>query len=212
MHAGPSTSERHRTTLVLAVLLATLLALAAWWSPAVGAGPTQPSAESPAEAVEVHGDWTVDVYEPDGTLAASHEFQNALTGQGPRALVSVMGGIATVQGWSVAYRCPGIGTNAFQECYLSEPGLTANFGGPTVNTLEVGMEGQLPSPRLVLEGKTDATDDFTMDRVATYVVTRTPFSGGVTEDRERFTQKLLAEPIDIQRGQQLVIRVEISFS
>jgi hypothetical protein len=44
------------------------------------------SGQPATEGIEVHGNWTIDIHDPDGTLAASHEFANALTDTGDELL------------------------------------------------------------------------------------------------------------------------------
>ena len=58
------------------------------------------------EGVKVHGHWTLDVRNPDGTLAASRDFENALVtsaavGQGEFALASVLAGTARAINWQI---------------------------------------------------------------------------------------------------------------
>jgi hypothetical protein len=45
-----------------------------------------------SESVGVHGHWTIEVRNRDGSLARRHEFKNALQNDGARALVDVLAG------------------------------------------------------------------------------------------------------------------------
>ncbi|GEM_PF-1860829 len=70
---------------------------------------------SPTQTVEVHGDWTIEVRDPDGTLASQHTFTNDLTEDGARALAGLLAGTFFPGGfdgsgskWSV-YLVPGSG-------------------------------------------------------------------------------------------------------
>ena len=71
---------------LLAVAFITLLTLAtgcAWISPA---------AETTSDGIQVHGHWTVTVTNPDGSVDAVHEFENALTDYGKSALAHLITG------------------------------------------------------------------------------------------------------------------------
>src|SRR5271168_3514589 len=87
-----------RQSLVLATLFAMLLlaadisrAQSSATSPATptakmaapsAAKPVRPAAKLPAksphEGITVHGHWTIDVKNPDGTVASHHEFENSI--------------------------------------------------------------------------------------------------------------------------------------
>jgi len=57
---------------------------------------SQPVAEvapqGTSDGIKVHGDWTVTVTNPDGTVEAVHEFENALAQSGPQALGVLIAG------------------------------------------------------------------------------------------------------------------------
>lgn len=75
--------------------------------PAPQAAQTGASGESTAkgnqEGIRVHGHWTIEVRNPDGTLAARREFENSINAYSGAQLVSaaLTGGI-TMGGWQVA--------------------------------------------------------------------------------------------------------------
>ena len=71
---------------LLAITVITLLALG------TGCAWISPSSETTSDGIQVHGHWTVTVTNPDGTLDAVHEFDNALTGYGARLLIRVLTG------------------------------------------------------------------------------------------------------------------------
>ena len=69
---------------ILVTTFITLLALAtgcAWISPA---------AETASDGIQVHGHWTMTVTNPDGTLDAVHEFENALAESGADLLTLLL--------------------------------------------------------------------------------------------------------------------------
>lgn len=63
-----------------------LLAVVALIVASCGGG--APEAAAPSEGIQVHGDWTVDVYNPDGSLDQHREFSNALTEFGVEILLN----------------------------------------------------------------------------------------------------------------------------
>ena len=72
---------------LLAIAFITLMALGmgcAWISPA--------SETTSSDGIQVHGHWTVTVTNPDGSVDAVHEFDNALTNYGKSALSSLITG------------------------------------------------------------------------------------------------------------------------
>src|SRR5688572_769639 len=50
------------------------------------AGEAAPPAGGPREGIQVHGAWTIAIYNSDGSLASLTEFENALHEEGPRVL------------------------------------------------------------------------------------------------------------------------------
>src|SRR5258708_28345998 len=57
--------------------------------------------EGPSDGIKVHGHWTIDVKNPDGSLASHHDFENALTTQGADVLARLLGRVDTAVGWEV---------------------------------------------------------------------------------------------------------------
>src|SRR5262245_35623432 len=51
--------------------------------PAADPHETQESAKGPGLGIKVHGHWTIDVRNPDGSLASHNEFENAFMGHQP---------------------------------------------------------------------------------------------------------------------------------
>ena len=105
---------RATAALVLALALSTFPAA---FSRAVNAQtPPKASAQTPAkttapaareskggqnEGIKVHGHWTIDVRNPDGTLVTHSEFENALTAQGKDALAQYLARVSTVGLWQI---------------------------------------------------------------------------------------------------------------
>lgn len=49
-----------------------------------------PTASAQDEGIKVHGDWVIEVLNPDGTLVTRHEFKNALTADGKQFLANLL--------------------------------------------------------------------------------------------------------------------------
>ena len=54
-----------------------------------------------SEGIQVHGDWVIEVRDPDGTLVTHREFRNALEGFGDDALADFLGRQTSVGLWQV---------------------------------------------------------------------------------------------------------------
>jgi hypothetical protein len=88
--------------------------------PANGAHPIAPTAQWPVpeehaangvhNAIAVHGHWTIEVRNPDGTLVTHREFENSLQTSGAAFIEDVLLGIYTIQGYEVGMG----GTNSAQ--------------------------------------------------------------------------------------------------
>ena len=55
---------------------------------------SKPTDEGGKEGIKVHGHWTIDVKNPDGTLAQHHEFENSFQPGGSIAIIQLITGIA----------------------------------------------------------------------------------------------------------------------
>ena len=84
------------------------------------ASASAPSANNgPNEGVKVHGYWTIDVTNPDGSLASHNEFENSLTANGATMLAQVLGRTKSAGGWDIYVDNTSNGSNAFQ--YRPDP-------------------------------------------------------------------------------------------
>ena len=88
--------------------------------------------QSPASGmntgIKVHGHWTIDVLNPDGTLVKHVEFENALTLVGAETLPLILGRAATPGAWAI-----GLGYGAV---------------GPAPDRGDATSKRRLPSPRM----------------------------------------------------------------
>ena len=127
----PSTMLRITTALMIALSLSTLhLGL----SPAVSAQTpsktkTTASAEQGGqkEGFKVHGHWTIDVRNPDGTLVTHREFENALFISGARMLAQFLGRAAVPGQWWIVLNdgfnstaCGTLGAGIPAACVITE--------------------------------------------------------------------------------------------
>lgn len=176
-------------------------------------GGTPPEAKGPSEGIQVHGDWTIDVYNEDGSLDEHLEFSNALTANGAQTLIELLSADRSGGPWnfeigestSPAEVCP---TTGFQgRCFVS----------PIAAEL-VDSDGDGTPETLRLAGSADIEADGQIEYVVTVnrtcVDTIAPAdcsSGGVFR---RFTEKTL-DPGDVAAvtaGQTVQVQVEISFT
>ena len=96
------TKRRNTASAVAAVAL---LALVLGSQPAARAGSDSPQPSGPSEGIKVHGDWTIEIRNPDGTVASRHVFKNALVpGGGDTALARLLGRTLAPFHWRVSHR------------------------------------------------------------------------------------------------------------
>jgi hypothetical protein len=99
----------------------------------------------PREGVKVHGHWTIDVRNPDGTLASHRDFENSLQLTGAAVLVGTLDRSNVTGLWQVALftaSAPGP-CNSGKTCYIGEsaevyPVDSRNLtvtSGPTIGSL-----------------------------------------------------------------------------
>jgi len=180
------------------------------------------------EGIKVHGDWTIEVRNSDGTLAQRREFKNALVAQGATALANVLGRQKSLSNWSVTLSdvsglgpCVSGGSGGAVACAILESVL-GNLGDPTrfFPNLSVAVPTSGPnSGKLVLSGSATAsnTQPSSIADVSTWIElcpnTTQPGSNcsflGLTSN---FTQHILQTPLTIAPGQIIQVTVVFSFS
>src|SRR5262249_34009856 len=77
--------------------LMTELAVLAFAAAPARAQEEKETPRGPGDGIKFHGHWTIDVKNPDGSLASHHEFENALIGSGALALSLVLAHDSTIQ-------------------------------------------------------------------------------------------------------------------
>ena len=199
--------------------VAMLLALAAPAFSQTTATRVQPASGSsgvPQEGIKVHGDWTLTVSNPDGTVAAVHEFKNGLSvGVGAdRRLASLLGGDVVPGKWVVGFAVTpsdacGTGTGG---CHIAEPPLS--FGQSTNLTKTIPTVGP-DAGKLMLRGSVRMVSAASISIVFTQMTVcaaATPPDTCVGSNVAEFTRKLLTQVIPVSAEQLVEVKVVISFS
>jgi hypothetical protein len=195
------------------------VAAAAWLGPGT-AGASEPGKSGPSEGIKVHGHWTIELKDPNGSLASTHEFENAL-------IVSMNGGSALLSGllanfysdpiWTVSLYGPDTTGPCRHDtapqmwpCRITEA-RSPFSGGEYSKNLVVGLPvvssgGVRPAGTFELSGSATAVHDgpITLVDSAWYVAARNTFGS--------FTAKALPSPIQVRAGQIIQVKVVFSFS
>jgi hypothetical protein len=173
----------------------------------------------PSEAIKVHGHWTIDVQNPDGSLVSHNEFENALDSFGALRLAEMLArlkvpGVWNIGLWQVGTArrpCPSYFNGA---CVIGEVGSTdpeAQFKTMTVSVPTSGPN----QGKLVLKGTATAEADGDINTVYTdlgYCAgTTAPASCPAYRD-STFTRKDFSSPVQVLAGQIIQVTVVISFS
>lgn len=159
-----------------------------------------------AEGIKVHGRWTIDVRNPDGTLASHNEFDNALTLDGRQVLAGLLSRFWQAGEWRITLfnglaqpnPCGGV-------CVLNEH---VGPGAPGLGELGINLAldtSGRPTGTFNLSGATQATTGGLIDWVATIQV---PAGFGF----KIFTEHQLAAPITVTPNQIIQVTVVFSFS
>ena len=187
------------------------------------------------EGIQVHGSWTIDVLNPDGSLAGHHEFENAFFGED--ILASVLAREWLPIRWDVLLLDEAFGDNQIcggdlngvftrANCLIQE-NVGTGFSAPPpadntaiFNTLtrEVFANDEtFPETFLVLNGSAVAA----FDGELADVITRITYADNCGEnypddcspigDTETFTAKDLDPPIPVLEGQQVLVNIVLDF-
>jgi hypothetical protein len=184
------------------------------------AGTAEPSPGAPREAIKVHGDWTIEVKNPDGSLVSHHEFANALDSSGGVALAQMLARTKVAGEWGVSLWQVGSGlrppcpSSSDGACFIGEVG-GENPGAP-FKTLTVSVPPTGPNAgKLVLSGQATAEADGDIARVSTLVglCAGTTAPASCTNYRSTvFTAHNFPTPIVVLANQIVQVTVVISFS
>ena len=199
------TQLRHKPLAAAAAMLALVLGS----QPAARAGSDAPPPGGPSEGIKVHGRWTIDILNPDGSLVSHYEFENAFANHlgGSTFMNGVLSRSKRVGNWQISLAgSPACYANG-APCWIVEPGTPIEGGVLSVATPTTGPN----AGKFVLSGSTTAP------RAAQISVVQTgtddcPAVGTCTVSSFGFTQKVLTAPIDLAEGQIIQVTVVISFS
>jgi len=171
----------------------------------------------PHEGIQVHGHWTIEVRNPDGSLVTHREFENSLQ-QGALALGGILGRQNSPGFWginlSTSADCAGSSSQPILVCTIIEP--TPNFASVTGRS--TNLVTTVSNNGLILSGSITvllALQITAVQSLLTLCPATTPSptcaaSPGVTGNAFTFTN--LATPIAVATGQTVQATVAISFS
>lgn len=184
------------------------------------------SSGGPQEGVKVHGHWTIEVRDPDGTLVTQREFENALTPAGAATLIRILARQNAPGFWRVILIgsptvCPTGNCEITEGTGLAVDGrpISNVFGGLTVTA---SPSGTSPN-RLALTGSATAGNITTVAQVTTNLHlcnagTLPPGRGceatgpGAGGPSFVITSTSLNPAVSVTSGQQIQITVVMSFS
>ena len=168
------------------------------------------------EGIHVSGAWTIEVFNPDGTLAERREFQNALTN--PQIIAQMMTGQRSAGFWAVRL-AGGICLNGatpwdcdiIDEDWPNAAG-TAEFKNLIITTPTGGADAN----KIVLSGLASAQRSASITRVDTQLTVchsaTAPDNCANTVQYLGFTSKTLSPAISVSNGQIVNVRVVIGFN
>lgn len=168
------------------------------------------------EGIKVHGDWTLTVRNPDGTVAARHEFKNGLyPGGGDKILVQLLAGTAVTGQWTIMlFPTSAAACNANQ----SPCSITENSTPTSANSRDLTRTVPTTGPdagKLVLRGSVRVPNGTSFTTVQTELTSCAPASAPascVSGAGVGFTQRTLATPVAVAQDQLVEVKVVISFS
>ena len=210
-------SQRRNTPSAVAAVA--MLALVLGSQPSARAAADESPAGAQSEGIKVHGQWTIDVLNPDGSLASHHEFRNALHAFGALRLAEMLArtkssGVWNIGLWQVGTArkpCPSYFNGA---CVIGEVGSTdpeAQF-----KTMTVSVPASGPNQgKLVLSGTATVEADGDIYTVYTdrgYCPANVAPANCAAYRDSTFTRKDFASPIVVLAGQIVQVAVVISFS
>lgn len=179
-------------------VLKTVLALSLGLVAAPLAAQSSDGASGTGEGVNVHGDWVIEVVNPDGTVQARHEFANALQNAGAMYLAARLSGASQPVANPLEIFLGGAGCN----CLIRAPGAPdPGLGAAQGNDLLMSVNGGA----VILRGSVPVQATGEVTQVGTYFV---PGEGGFGV----FTLKALDAGVAVIEGQTLVVTVTLSFS
>lgn len=171
------------------------------------------------EGIKVHGHWTIEVRNPDGTVVTHREFENSLVAPGATLLAGVLGRQNTVGGWTLtlfsqAGPQPCVTSGSATDCLIVEPGSGTSGGTNLFSTLSVSVGA---SGSLVLSGTAVAGQNGTIDRVLSQDNVCAPTiapAACVSHENNAYylTSATLTSPVNVSFGQTVAVTVTLTFA
>jgi hypothetical protein len=177
----------------------------------------------PQESITVHGHWTIEVINPDGTLANHREFENALMIGAQAGLTQILGRDYSVGGWDIALMnnsgtSPFIGSGGYSDFGAIVESSYPDSAPFIFKTLTISNNGIQNPAWLKLAGTATAQRDGSITSVVTGVTLLSPdqvpsgtYSSSGLGGSTGFTMSDI-NAVDMVAGQQIVVTVVISFS
>ena len=166
------------------------------------------------EGIKVHGDWTLTVRNPDGTIAAVHEFKNALsvTTGADGVLARLLLGTASTGQWSIAFGMnPPGGCGVGPNCVITES--TTLFPGHSTDLTKTIPTTGPDAGKFVLRGSVRFVNATNITVVTTNLATcTTSATPTCNTGAPEFTRKLLQQLTPVAPDQLVEVKVVISFS
>jgi hypothetical protein len=175
-----------------------------------------------AEGVQVHGHWTIEVREPDGTLVQRREFENAITSNGQLTLARILSRSYVFGNWRINF-----GGNAGFNCNSYPCDIGESTDADTTTGVVKNLTVTENSDGITLSGSNTVSvnDDITNVRTLTAICSATgtypspvdcitaPFGDGDTGSLLGiFTDTSLSPVIPVLSGQVVQVTVILSFS
>jgi hypothetical protein len=159
----------------------------------------------PREGIKVHGHWTIDVRNPDGTLASHREFENSLQTTGVAALSSSLARTGVIGSWKVDLLTSSAGVIGA----LSETFGNLTVGAPTSgpNNGNLVLNGSFTDVQGGIIANVESLFDFCSPGV---LPSSCNDANAIAETL--FTLRVLTTPVSVVTGQLVQVTVVISFS
>jgi hypothetical protein len=173
-------------------------------------GSAMPDAAGPSEGIQVHGDWTIEIYNDDGSLDQRHEFSNALVNGG--YITGTLGGVVTPGQWLIRLFGP------------DYTGGACNSADPTFGVCVLTASVETNAESITLTGSTTAETNATIAIVDTKPAicgsNVTPgdclaqYDPAFDDSGLALTEKVLdpADQANVTTGQSIDVQVVISFT
>jgi hypothetical protein len=185
----------------------------------------KPSGDGNHEGIKVHGHWTIEVRNPDGSFVSHREFENSLQqGSGPVGLTGVLGHLNTAGYWSVflvaSPNCGVVQGISFYSCQIFEPSVTGGSVQPPVSN-NLGVNAPIGGATLTLQGSVQvpaSPASVQITSVQTGIALCPPSSSpqacvaSALAPSQIITSANLKIPIAVQANQIVQVSVVISFS